>query len=336
MTPRIRSARASIALALFVVLALALAAQPAAAWPGSFRPALAPRPGITWQSGVYSGNGPDGDLAFAAWRNRPIDTATDFTSGASWDVIENQPFDIPAWRRAPQVRPVWSMPIWSAAGGSLEAAARGDYNVHYAALARNLVAAGLGNVIIRLGWEFNGDWYDWAVRTRADAANYAAAWRQIAGTMQSVAGAQFGFDWCVTPRPDGVDPALAYPGDQYVTEIGADVYDWSLEPNETPAQRWNDIVGMRYGLAWQARFASSHRKPVSFPEWGLVRAPWSPTTAGGDDPAFVQHMYDWFATHNTALEDYFDHDAPEYGQYYALTSDAGNFPRASALYRQLW
>ena len=55
-------------------------------------------------------------------------------------------------------------------GGSLAGAASGAYDEHFAALARNLVAGGLGGAGIRLGWEFNGSWYRWSVRSAGDAA----------------------------------------------------------------------------------------------------------------------------------------------------------------------
>ena len=44
---------------------------------------------------------------------------------------------------------------------SLKAGAHGDYNAHFKALAENLVRYGLGDSVVRLGWEFNGGWYAW-------------------------------------------------------------------------------------------------------------------------------------------------------------------------------
>src|SRR5581483_7148054 len=161
------------------------------------------------------------------------------------------------------------------------------------------------------------------------------AWRQLVESMRSVPGAHFTFDWCPNLQTNGIDPALAYPGDRFVSEIGLDVYDWSeTGPGETAAQRWRDIVGKGYGLAWQQRFAAIHHKPISFPEWGLVSDPTNPALAGGDDPLFVQNMFAWFKAHNVAFENYFDANAPTQGRYYAFSS--GLFPRASQRYRELY
>jgi hypothetical protein len=113
-----------------------------------------------------------------------------------------------------------------------------------------------------------------------------------------------------------------------------DVYDWDEYPGLTTAQRWNDIVNNGYGLAWQASFAAQHKKPISFAEWALADDPSSPSTSGGDDPAFIQNMYNWFSTHNTAFEDYFDTDAN--GDDFGMTTCNGEFPNATAKYLQLF
>ncbi|MCW3016424.1 MAG: hypothetical protein JWO02_3516 [Solirubrobacterales bacterium] len=288
-----------------------------------------------WKSGVFSGYGPGGVDAFATWRGSTVQTATDFTPWDNWSLIEKPAWSIWAWGLAPAVQPVLSVPMWPNTGGSLAQAATGAYNTHFATLARNLVAAGLSTAVLRIAWEFNGTWYPWSVRTSTDAANFAKAWRQIVGAMKAVPGQRFGFDWAPTVRQGGVDPALAYPGDAYVTDIGLSAYDWNERLNPTAAQRWSDLVNNGYGLAWQARFAAAHRKPVAFAEWGLAYNAADPAGGGGDDPTFIQNMYTWFATHNTAFENYFNSDT-DYGLSYGMKTGSGRFPVAAALYRTLW
>jgi hypothetical protein len=131
------------------------------------------------------------------------------------------------------------MPMWPNTGGSLAEAASGGDNAQWAALAKNLIAGGLGTAILRIGWEFNGSWYPWSVLNATDAAAFAQAWRQIVGTVQRVPGQHFGFDWSMTASAGGVNPALAYPGNSYVTTVGMDVYDWNQTGGSTPAQRWH-------------------------------------------------------------------------------------------------
>lgn len=299
------------------------------------------RPGesirLTWRSGAVAGYGPKADIAFGAWRGLPVRVATDYIGSDDWAQIEDPAWAISQWGGTRAVRPELSVAMWPATGGTLAQAASGAYNPHFAALARNLVAGGLGSVGIRLAWEFNTPFYRWAVRTPADALLFAQSWREIVEAMKSVPGAGFSFDWSPNMQRTGVDPALAYPGDHYVSEIGLDVYDWNQSARaESPARRWSEIVSGGYGLKWQSHLAAMHHKPVAFPEWGLVSYAADPRRAGGDDPAFIDHMFEWFANHDVAFECYFDADLPAAGFYSSMTSVPMRFPRAAARYRALY
>lgn len=295
----------------------------------------APAAPRAWKSGVFSGT-PNADIRFGTWRGSPVQMGTDYLAQDNWGVIENPTTAITSWQKQPSITPVLSVPLWPQnSGDSLALAATGADNAHWATLGRNLVAGGLSGAVIRLGWEFNGTWYPWSVKNAADAANFAAAWRQIVGTLKATPGQHFGFDWCPTQAAGGLDPGLSYPGDAYVTTIGMDVYDFNFRANPTPEQRWADLVNVTYGLQWHANFAAAHAKPLSFAEWGLVGMPANPSAGGNDDPAFIQHMYDWFRTHNTAFEDYFNSDTTT-GTFYGIYTISNQFPNSSALYRKLW
>jgi hypothetical protein len=49
-----------------------------------------------------------------------------------------------------------------ASGATLVEGAKGSYNATFARLAQRFVDHGQDNAIIRLGWEFNGNWYSWS------------------------------------------------------------------------------------------------------------------------------------------------------------------------------
>ncbi|HWB66245.1 MAG TPA: hypothetical protein VG708_05410 [Mycobacteriales bacterium] len=290
----------------------------------------------TWKSGVFAGYTPAADRGFAAWRGAPIQTATEFTPAVTWAQLEDPAQIIADWGSVHSVQLVLSTALWPGQGGNLKAASRGRYDHHFRELARNLVRGGLANTDIRLGWEFNGTWYRWSVQSPRQAKEFAAAWRHIVRAMRSVPDQQFGFDWCVTvPNAGGLNPALSYPGNRYVTEVAADVYDRNPGARVDPMQRWNALRLASYGLLWQAKFAALHHKPIAFPEWGLVSNPARPAAGGGDDPTFVREMYAWFASHNTSFEDYFD-SVDHLGADFRISAPDGHFPNAAAAYRELY
>jgi hypothetical protein len=284
-----------------------------------------------WRSGVYAGHIPADDEAFAEWRGAAIQTATDFMGSATWTQLAHPLLVSVAWRYDPAVQLVLSVPMWPNSGGSLSSVASGEDNTYFSQLGKTLVAAGRANTVIRLGWEFNTPYFRWQVTTPAQARDYAEAWRQVVSAFRAVAGQHFTFVWNPDLANSGIDPALAYPGDAYVDDIGLDVYDYG-QPGDSPAQRWQGLLNQRYGLVWQAKFAAAHGKPLAYPEWGLVHDTSDPA-AGGDDPLFVSQMHAWFASHNTAFENYFD-DPSANGA--AFNVDGNDFPHASAVYLTLF
>jgi hypothetical protein len=322
-------------LALAALVAGLIGAVPSHALPARARPAThATLVAPTWRSGVFNGYGPAGDLLFASWRGRPVQTATDFVGGDNWLQIEDPAWDIVQWATEPSITPVLSVQLWPASGGDFADAAAGHYDSYYATMARNLVLGGLSHAVLRIGWEFNGDWYRWSVTSRARAAQFVQAWRHIVRAIRAVPGEHFSFDWCMNLGPSRINPARSYPGSKYVDTIGADVYDWNSVAGQTPAQRWSSLVNGKGGLAWQARFAAREHRRVAFPEWGVVSDDNDPSLAGGDDPAFIRHMHHWFATHRPSFEDYFDADTT-YGMYFGLTTN-NRFARSQAEYLKLF
>ncbi len=239
---------------------------------------------------------------------------------------------------------------------SLALGAAGNYNSYFYAMGQNLVAAHLGNSILRLGWEFNGNWYAWSVATSSDAANFAAYWKQIVNTLRTVPGQNFKFLWggALTYEGSTAPYALsqAYPsgtdasGNSYVDYVGLDVYDenWNYYPwasGATSAQIaaaranvWNNMVmnsTVWWGVpVWQA-IAKANNVPLAFPEWGL-----STDAHGGlDDTAFVQNMTNFIqnSANNVYFASYYDSEgskiSPTEGYVTTLVNSA-------ALYRQLF
>ena len=351
-----RSRRAA-ALGVFLVLGAVTAATPATA--GVRRPPLLSvtvsanqptgsettkrAPAEHWLSGAFAGFSAVASKDFGVWRGRPITSATDFQTNASWQAFDSTKRVIQDWQgQNTGILLSIAVPLWAGYGDHLAAAASGYYNQHFVTMARQLVAAGLGNSVIRLGWEFNGGWFRWGITANnkpqqyaTRARQFASAWRQIVTAMRHVKGAHFTYDWCVSAGPHYRHPSLAYPGDKYVDYIGMDVYDWN-RPGipDSPKARWHAIVHQGTGLAWLAKFANAHHLPVSVPEWALVHDNVQKQHSGGAARSFIRHMHDWFATHRLGYENYFNFT--DGWMSFRMDGQGGQFPGAGKLYRSLW
>jgi hypothetical protein len=291
---------------------------------------LALSPGRTL-SGVVGAGGQSAIDAFGAFRGRPVEVITSYTSTSSWSTVTGVTRQglTSAWNNSSAHR-VWSMPLIPSDGSStMEQAAAGAYNDKYTSVAQQLIAGGDGSSTIRLGWEMNGDWFAWS--GMRDPAAFAGAWRQAVTAMRAVPGANFTFDWSIALGYS--NPVGMYPGDGYVDIIGADVYDSSWATDYPPSDHvhvWSRTLTENWGLNWLSSFAASHGKRMSIPEWGVE---WLCNGhGGGDDPYFIQQFYNWFATHDVAYEAYFNADVDSCT---ASNLNDGRFPQAAAAYKAL-
>ena len=239
---------------------------------------------------------------------------------------------------------------------SLAQGATGKYNSYFYSLAQNLVANNLGSSIIRLGWEFNGNWYAWSVATSADATNFAAYWKQIVNTMRTVPGQNFKFNWGGsitwegTPAPYKLSDAFPVGNDAsgkpYVDQVGLDIYDnsWSYYPwaaGSTAAQIlavqqyvWANVINSPsnyWGIPVWTAIAKANNVPFTIPEWGVS----TDIHAGQDNTYYIQQMYDFIQNpaNNVYSASYYDAEieqiSPNDGYVTSLVNSA-------ALYRQLF
>jgi hypothetical protein len=188
---------------------------------------------------------------------------------------------------------------WEALG------AAGDYDSYATQLAENLVANGMGNSIIRLGWEANAQ-ADPENQLGTDASTYAdwaQYWDNIVTSMRAVPGADFQFDWTVNQYWQPIPFSEWYPGNNYVDIIGIDAYDTGMDQTyASPEQRWLDLYNEKDGLAALAAFAAANGKPMSIPEWSLG----TPAIGGAnDDPTYVQGLGQFIAANDVEYNSYF-------------------------------
>jgi hypothetical protein len=292
------------------------------------------RSGLGWASGAYiPGSSPAKQAAFAAWRGTGVDVAVDWGARSSWDDIVNPTWLYDAWKGTTYTKSFGVAPIPEGDGSATMAGcAAGDYNDKWTQFGQNIKAAGLDtSTVIRLGWEFNGDWYKWQA---SNPSQFAECWRQIVGTVRKVAPSLV-WDWNVN-RGRGasvLDASDAYPGDSYVDIVGIDSYD--MWPGVTSEAAWQQQYVGAYGLKFWVDFAKAHGKKVSVPEWGCYPGTAQAGHNGGDNPFYIQKMQAFFKSLGSQLayESYFNEDA----SYYAgsLFGPDQN-PAAAAKYKSLF
>ncbi|HVU72257.1 MAG TPA: glycosyl hydrolase [Mycobacteriales bacterium] len=317
---------------LGLVTSLGLTPVAAALTPATAAPAAKAKPKartVSWHSGVFvGGNTTTGGVrAFASWRGRKVDVATIYAKRGSWNDIAHDTWTFRAFDGFPG-RLAISLPLVPDDGSSsLADVAAGKADRYFRSFAQNLVAYHRGGSIIRLGWEFDGDWMKWAAW---DPTAYKAAFRRVVGVIRSVAPG-VSIDWCGnlggshTGHPDFTE---LYPGDDVVDIVGVDAYDRQWFPVKDEAS-WKHYRTMSYGLdAWPA-FAKAHHKKVSVPEWGLY------PSETGDAAFYIAKMHTWFKNHASILayESYFNE--PQSYIHNSLVGPDQN-PQASRTYASLW
>jgi hypothetical protein len=290
--------------------------------------------GLSWPSGVFSrGQGAAGVKAFGEWRGAPVDVVIDWPARQTWDDIVNPDWLYNTWKNTPYTKVFGVAPVPEGdSSATMAGCAAGSYNDKWKQFGTNIKNAGLDDeTVIRLGWEFNGDWYKWQAR---DPAQFAQCWRQIVTSAESTAPALL-WDWNVN-RGKGAsveDARKAYPGDAYVDIVGIDSYD--MWPGVTTEAAWARQLSGPYGLKFWSDFATAHGKKVSVGEWGVYPGPASGGSSGGDNAFYITKMQGFFRSlgSHLAYESYFNESADYIaGSIFGPTQN----PVAAARYKSLF
>jgi hypothetical protein len=289
--------------------------------------------GLPWASGVYvPGSKKENAAAFAAWRGRPVDVVVDWSARQNWNDIVNPTWLYDAWQGTPYTKVFGVAPIPEDGSGNLQSCASGAYDDKWRQFGTNIKARGLADQsIIRLGWEFNGNWYAWSAH---DPGAFAACFRKVVSAAESTAP-ELRWDWTVNRgRGQSVkDARAAYPGDAYVDIVGIDSYD--MWPGVKSEADWNQHLNGEYGLKFWVDFAKQHGKKVSIPEWGVYPGTAQAGANGGDNPMYISKMHEFFESlgDTLAYEAYFNEDESYYaGSLFGPTQN----PIAAAKYSSLF
>jgi hypothetical protein len=287
--------------------------------------------------------------SFAAWRGgRPVDNVIGYF-GWDWATIETIGTKYYFNNTGPQNPTghynnyaVIALAMLPSTSFTLDAGANGDYDSHWIAAGASLVANGHADAVIRLGWEFNGNWYPWSAA--GHEASFVAYWVRIVNAMRQASGQSFKFDLNYTVGNDHLsNMAAVVPPDTHWDQLGIDFYDakWA-DTTITNAARWNYNLTRGGGVNYLIALAKTHGKPVTFDEWGLTNHAAGIGTGGDDDTYFIQAFWDLCnnPANNIIRETYFNDKAPD-GDHYIGPNDSTSqfqtqFPNAAALYQKLW
>ena len=285
--------------------------------------------------GIFSGGFSPGSASkFEDWLGRKSDFNVEFLTQTAYtdyvgsdgkkitDALSHSGWLVSTWSQTHRSdrNMMFSIPLATKQDSSLAHVAEGTYDATFVAIAKSIAAA-YPQAIIRIGWEFNGDWYPWSAKGRE--RDYVNAFRHVVSLFRQESP-EFVIDWCPTHGFSGKMPAdAAYPGDDAVDVIGMDVYNdyrWGNFKDD-PQKRWEWYEKFDHGLEWQVHFARAHNKRLSFPEWGVNR----------DDPIFIREMHSWINSHDFAYEAYWDSNSAFSGML-----SRNQYPEAGKEYQRLF
>ncbi|WP_462185828.1 MULTISPECIES: glycoside hydrolase family 26 protein [unclassified Frankia] len=262
-----------------------------------------PQPGgVHWVSGA-NGNFPADVNLWSVFTGRKVDLAVVFTDRQDWTNLVSAGWPTQAFTRDKFPGGLSVAQPMFPKDGDEATCVTGAYDNYWRQFGTTLTTFGRGDAFVRLGWEFNGDWFWWYPR---DVETWKTCYRRTVLAIRSTAP-HVRIDWNITAHRDhlpvsGQDVWDAYPGDDYIDVVSIDSYD--SYPASVSKTIWDRQCHLRSGLCTVIAFARAHGKKFAVPEWGLVRT----TGGGGDNPYYIQKMYETFTANADALayEAYFN------------------------------
>ena len=186
----------------------------------------------------------------------------------------------------------------AAAIAMMEDVARGKYDLDDAPNGRYRVwpaifdafkIQGFRKIFLRIGWEQNGNWYGWQVRSEATRVAYIAAWRHVAELAHAYALANgMTIETVWSPSASyanyGMSEESSYPGDEYVDIIAPTAYSPVWNPtrsrDKTAYHDWSS--GLNVSLAdWLANPVNRRRV------WDYPSSDYWNSTRGWGIPAAI-------------------------------------------------
>jgi hypothetical protein len=251
------------------------------------------------------------------WLGRPVDVAGATITTTAW--ISSGTFT-QTHGNNPLLEA--SFPLLSIFGESndlndMAAAASGAYDATYTAMAKALAASPNPLLSVRIGWEFNGNWYPWSngVGTNATYANYVAAFKRAAAIVkqynphalvqwcvawgQPASGPASGWEAQVMQYWPGAYDAVKNPGG--VDVVSMDFYQANIShynnggKQSTWAMAESDTAFTTINLDWMTSFAQAQGVKVALSEYaaGGDASKGANSGPGLDDGAWTASSIAW-------------------------------------------
>jgi len=168
--------------------------------------------------------------------------------------------------------PMVSLELWHWHGGPkgkpscLPAIGRGDYDTFLRAWARAARKDGR-RILLRFGFEFNGDWFTWSL----DPEGYVAAWRRAHAIFRRLDADNVEWVWSpnVVNCPDTPrnDMHLYYPGDDCVDWVSLDGYNFGDHHDKW--HHWQSFEQV-FGEALRGLATRRPNKPIIISEFACT------------------------------------------------------------------
>lgn len=225
--------------------------------------------------------------SFGTWLGRAVGYRVVFVDKTNWTTMTQAAVldTSKKWVNSKSGRvEVLSLGMWANGHtGGFSTILNGSKDSAFRTIAQKIQSLGIAKqVIVRLAWEANGDWYSWSYQK--DPASFKASWRRIVSIMRSAApGLRFEFNISnlATRGSSGAKWTAGYPGDDVVDVISMDIYDhWNS---------WSTMMNGDAGLKEMRDFAIAHNKPEAYAEWAVVTT----SNGHGDNAGFIRAMSSW-------------------------------------------
>jgi hypothetical protein len=285
------------------------------------------RSGLAWNSGVFfnAGNVSSAN-SFATWRGRKLDSIMYFTGRSQYSDMNYLNPGLTSW---PGYR-IISLPSQPAGQSNFGTASTGiNFWTQWGLNAKN---AGWndGRTIVRLNWEANGNWYNWAWQN-GGASLFVQTYQSAVNAIRSNAPKML-FD--LTMNRGNVNGGVTWqtqifnPLLNYFDIIGLDWYDDF--PSQATTSGFNSALANDPGPTSIASYCRTNGKMLWLNEWGLSHRKDGPS--GGDDPAYMLSMWNWQVANADVMagETYYEDNGTN-GQLGRISD--GTNPNGAAVYK---